>query len=178
MATLYIRSAVLIGLLTVTAVDHPSAQWPVHAYRNLTYGFVVRLPVGVTILTNAPEAPDHGFGIRLADTTYIWTDASYNEDASTLDGTVAEVRGLLADTCRELSHKRTRLGGLRAIELSMQCVDRVSGNRVNRTDVIAYRHLIKYSISIERPLAAIRSLESERVFNALIRGFSFIPLKK
>lgn len=158
----------------LTATVTAQRQTSPNEYRNVDYGYAVRIPAGLTIQTNEAPMPNHGFAIRLSPTTRAWADASYAEAATTLAEAFAEQRRSAPDGCHEKAHKSTRMNRLPAIELVLNCEpgsSRVVATTI--TEVTSFRGTIIYVIGLERPLNDT-SAESEAVFKRLVGGFRLI----
>jgi len=162
----------LVWLALVTG----SAQEAAPEYRNVDYGYAVRLPKDIKIEVTEPPAPNHGFGVHVTPDAYVWADASYAEAAGTLGEAVAETRALLQERCRETRHRTTGLGTLPAVELVLRCRSRDEAHAATiRNEVIAFRHGIRYSIALERSASEAGNARLERTFRDLIEGFTLIP---
>lgn len=143
-------------------------------YRNVNFGYAVRLPVGLKIETSQPPNPNHGFLVRLAPTTQLWVDAS-STDALTLDAAVAEEHEIRGDRCRETRRKPNRLGRLSAVEIAWRCMGESSGNDSTiKTTVVAVRGGIKYTVNSQWPVDGDTANKTERILRRLIAGFYLI----
>lgn len=158
---------------TAVAEQRPQSQ----EYRNVNYGYAVRLPPGTTIITSEPPAPNHGFGVQLTPTVYLWVDGHHTEDAHNLRETLDEDRQ--SDPfggCHELTHGTATLGGQRAFKRVVRCRhESTNDTLVIETELVTFRPNVQYTVGIQRPARERLSPESERVFRAVVDGFRFIP---
>lgn len=141
-------------------------------YRNVDYGYVVRLPAGTTYERSPAPFPNHGFQVPLAAGDTLWVDASYT-DSLTLDGAVRELVSI-HEGCAVTANRATRLGGLAAREVVYRCQPERRGGRTHEwREVVALRGAILYTVGIRRTGALSR--EGAGLFAAARAGFATTP---
>src|SRR4051812_42254805 len=139
-------------------------------YRNVDYGYRVRLPAGTTYERPPAPFPNHGFQVPLAAGDTLWVDASYT-DSLTLAGAV---RGEAAPAGCEVAGRPTRLGALPARELVYRCPPgRPGGGARERREVLALRGGILYTVGIRRAGAVSRA--GADLYAAVRTGFATTP---
>ncbi len=152
-------------------------------YRNVNYGYAVRVPAGVKLETSKPPNPNHGFGLKPTPATLLWVDASYTDDDSLL-AVMASERQIWGDDCQEVAREPTVLGVLRASRMTLHCVGKAVRDAPTSVTVVvalfsqAHNGRIKYEVGFQGPLqGGAVATNAEQVFNKLVKGFYRIPIK-
>ena len=171
------RSAVLAAALLIAGASPAAAQdvgfgGRAGTYRNVDYGYLVRLPAGTRYEMSPAPFPNHGFQVPLAAGDTLWVDASYT-DSLTLAGAVrGEVA--LAEGCEVAGQRPARLGGLAARELVYRCRPGRAGGRMRELrEVLALRGAILYTVGIRGADAISRA--GADLFAAVLVRFATTP---
>lgn len=85
-------------------------------YRNGAFGYVIKLPPGMTYSRSTPPNPDHGFGVSLEGNVKLWVDASYADSSSTENEVNTQSGG-----CRVENRGLSKLGGRAALSIRFAC---------------------------------------------------------
>jgi hypothetical protein len=131
-------------------------------YANIDYGFSVVIPNGLVGEGSGPDAPNHGFAIRLQSGTVVSVDASYETDLDSKTGT---------------GPFNARLGPLEAERRSSQ--DNKSGVDSFHVSVVARGDdrgtPIIYTFNVDGDRA--HEAEGLRVFESVVGSFQTIPIR-
>lgn len=166
-----LAAALLIAGASPAAAQAQALARGTGTYRNVDYGYRVRLPAGTAYERSPAPYPNHGFQVPLAAGDTLWVDASYT-DSVTLSGAV---RGEAAPAgCEAAGQRATRLGELPARELVYRCRPaRRGGRALERREVLALRGGILYTVGIRR--AGALSRPGAELFAAARAGFATTP---
>jgi hypothetical protein len=167
----------LVAVLSIAGASPAAAQGAglvrgTGTYRNVDYGYRVRLPEGTRYERSRAPFPNHGFQVPSAAGDTLWLDASYT-DSLTLAGAV---RGssALAEGCELTGQRPTRLGGLAARELVYRCrPGGPGGPEREQREVLALRGGILYTVGIRRAGGVSRS--GGDLYAAARAGFATTP---
>jgi hypothetical protein len=150
-------------------------------YRNVNFGYAVRVPAGVELETSKPPNPNHGFRISLGSSSFLWVDASYTDDKSLHAAVRSEIRSW-GDSCQELASKPTLLGGLPASRITLKCAGGSEEETPRRiTLVVAVfsqpdNSTIQYEVGAqERFEQQNGATNSRELFSRLVKGFYLVP---
>jgi|GEM_PF-1267602 len=150
-------------------------------YSNPEYAYAVQLPPGIGIMTSTPPIPDQGFGVRLAPPVNLWLYADYETGTiSSLAEKAEDVReSFQGSGCRTVERTMTTLGGAPAAELTFQCPPHSNGEPPETVKqrltlrTLPGRAPIVYRVGLQYPQGSQAGAEAERLYQALIDGFSF-----
>jgi len=148
-------------------------------YSNPEYDYAVRLPRGLRIETSTPPNPNHGFRARLPPPASVWVSADYEtENVYTLAEEVESVREIWRG-CRMEGPKTATLGGVAAAELTFHCPATPAGEGPKTMKLLLTlrtppdRGVVVYTVGLRHPQGTRAPAEAERVYRALVHGFSF-----
>src|SRR3954467_7089546 len=99
-----LAAALLLAGASPAAAQAQALARGTGTYRNVDYGYRVRLPAGTTYERPPAPFPNHGFQVPLAAGDTLWVDASYT-DSLTLAGAV---RGEAPTGCEVAGQRPTR----------------------------------------------------------------------
>jgi hypothetical protein len=114
------RVAIVVLTAIQAAATAPSDTFVSGTYRNVDYGFAVRLPKGIHGVMAPPPAPNHGFNVAIPDTAGATVNVFtyYNSTfAGNLREAAAEFMAPVSLTDARLQISSTTLGGLSALHL-------------------------------------------------------------
>jgi len=140
-------------------------------YRNGPYGYLLRLPPGVTYSRSVPPNPNHGIGLSLGDNKRLWVDASYTDSASTGDEAKLQTAG-----CQLEDRKSSPLGGHPAVVIRFSCPASPSGGSYYEVLILAVlrvgnRSPVDYQIGMRAGNRAALS-RNMALFDKIVAGFS------
>jgi hypothetical protein len=168
----WLAAALLIAGAPPAAAQAKALARGAGTYRNVDYGYRVRLPTGAAYERSPAPSPNHGFQVPVAAGDTLWVDASYT-DSLTLAGAVRGAAAL-AEGCTVAGQRPTRLGALPARELVYRCPPvRRSGRARERREVLALRGGILYTVGIRGADGVSRS--GANLFAAARAGFATTP---
>ena len=135
-------------------------------YKNVDYGYRVRLPDGVVYERTPAPFPNHGFQVPLAAGDTVRVDATYT-DSLTLAGVAGEDAGLRAG-CTIASRHPARLGPLPAVEVFYLCAGEIEERKV-----LALRDAIVYTVAVSRVGGVTR--RGAELWSVVRREFATTP---
>jgi len=167
----WLAAALLIAGASPATAQAKAPARGAGTYRNVDYGYRVRLPAGTRYEMSPAPSPNHGFQVPLAAGDTLWVDASYT-DSLTLAGAV---RGAAAGAgCAVAGERPARLGALPARELVYRCPPVRRGERAReRREVLALRGGILYTVGIRGADGVSRP--GADLFAAAQAGFATTP---
>ena len=170
--TVRLAAALLVAAASPAAAQGVALARGTGTYRNVDYGYRVRVPAGTRYEMPPAPFPNHGFQVPLAAADTLWVDAS-STDSLTLAGAVRG-EAALAEGCEVAGERPTRLGGLAARELVYRCRPGHPGGRAReRREVLARRGEILYTVGIRR--AGGVSRPGAELFAAVRARFATTP---
>jgi hypothetical protein len=170
-------------LVVGTAREMPAqrSEPPARRYSNPGFEYVVQLPRDLSIERSTPPTPDHGFRARVAQVASVWVSADREtENVGSLSAEVENVRAAWReDGCTETERKAATLGGVPASELTFRCGPTARGGPPTTLRLLltlrapADHGSITYQVGVRYPQDGRTRADAERVFRALVDGFSF-----
>jgi hypothetical protein len=141
-------------------------------YRNHPYGYVVKLPPGITYTRSIPPNPNHGFSVVLHSGDRLWVDASYTDSPSN-----EEESGVITSGCHLEDKRTTTLDRQAALALRFTCP--ATADQSAYTELLTFtvhrqgdRSPTDYQVGLRVYGASIPVME-KALFNGLIAGFGF-----
>jgi hypothetical protein len=167
-----VATALLIAGTSPTVAQDVAPARGTGTYHNPQYGYLVRLPVGITWEMSPAPFPNHGFQVALDTGDTLSVDA-WSTDTVTVADTVGG-ESEMAQECTVAWERPTLLGGLAARELVSRCAPARAGDPFGeRREVQAMRGAILYIVGIRR--AGGVSQQGGELFEAVRLGFSTTP---
>ncbi len=144
-------------------------------YRNVEYGFAVRLPPQASVEQATPPAPAHGAVVHLASGARIRIDGQY--DAAFLGSASAAARRVMED---ESFDPAVPTRTVRTAGPSARCFGRMSDGLLQRRCVVYRRRVeasaIIYTLALDGSAGSPGS--DEAAFDRIVRSFRLEPLPR
>lgn len=167
-----IAASALLACAGAVHAQAPNLTRGTGTYRNVDYGYRVRLPAGTTYERSPAPFPNHGFEVPTASGDTVWVDASYTDSLS-LAGVVRENLEIHGQ-CAVQAQRDARLGGLPAREIVYRCPPERRGQAAQEwREVVALRNTIVYTVGVRRADAVTAA--GARLYDAARAGFATTP---
>jgi len=142
-------------------------------YANQNYAYKIAVPSNITIETDPPPSPQHGFAVTLGKGRSISVDASY--DSTFLGSVEAAIRGRADDDGipSQIKPVTCNIGGLAGERIHAE----VNGQKIDLA--VAYRpngQNIAIIYTFELDTGNESDSEDERLFQEILSNFSLTPL--
>ena len=168
-----IRKSLFVAIAISCAAPALAFATAENIYKNQNYAYKISVPRDVTIETDPPPSPQHGFAITLGKGRSLSVDASY--DSTFLGSVEAAIRSRADDDSisKKINPVTCNIGGLAGERIHAE----VNGQKIDLA--VAYRpngQNIAIIYTFELDTNNESGAEDERLFQKILTNFSLTSL--